>query len=115
MVESVLALIAIGLGAAILIGSLLDRPESSAARLPNLLPPAPTTTSADTVTDPTGSQPADGDLRADPAAGATPPGNGSRLLAGAAALALGLALAVRALGLDHAEATGQPDPDPPGV
>jgi hypothetical protein len=115
MVESVLALIAIGLGAAILIGSLLERPESSAARLPNLLPPAPTTTSADTVADPTGGQPAsDGDLRADPAAGATPPGNGSRLLAGAAALALGLALAVRALGRDRAEAAGQPGPDPPG-
>ena len=46
LVESILAVVAIGLTTAILIGSLLERPESSAARLPNLLPPAPTTTRA---------------------------------------------------------------------
>ena len=44
LAESILALVAIGITTVILIGSLLDRPESSAARLPNLLPPAPTTT-----------------------------------------------------------------------
>jgi hypothetical protein len=49
-VESILAVVAIGLTTAILIGSLLDRPESSAARLPNLLPPAPTTTRAAATT-----------------------------------------------------------------
>jgi Carbohydrate binding domain len=50
LVESILAVVAIGLTTAILIGSLLDRPESSAARLPNLLPPAPTTTRAAATT-----------------------------------------------------------------
>jgi hypothetical protein len=50
LVESILALVAIGLTTAILIGSLLERPESSAARLPNLLPPAPTTTRAAATT-----------------------------------------------------------------
>ena len=44
LLEGLLALLAIGLTTVILVGSLLDRPESSAARLPNLLPPAPTTT-----------------------------------------------------------------------
>jgi hypothetical protein len=50
LVESILALVAIGLPTAILLGSLLERPESSAARLPNLLPPAPTTTRAAATT-----------------------------------------------------------------
>ena len=50
LVESILALVAIGLTTAIMIGTLLDRPESSAARLPNLLPPAPTTTRAAATT-----------------------------------------------------------------
>jgi hypothetical protein len=50
LVESILALVAIGLTTAILIGSLPERPESSAARLPNLLPPAPTTTRAAATT-----------------------------------------------------------------
>jgi hypothetical protein len=50
LVESILALVAIGLTTAIMIGSLLERPESSAARLPNLLPPAPTTTRAAATT-----------------------------------------------------------------
>jgi hypothetical protein len=50
LVESILAVVAIGLTTAILIGSLLERPESSAARLPNLLPPAPTTTRAAATT-----------------------------------------------------------------
>jgi hypothetical protein len=114
MVESVLALVAIGLAAAILFGSLLDRPDSSAARLPHLLPPAPTTTSADaTVPGPGSSQAGrDGELAADPAAEAAPSRTASRLLAGAAALALGLALAVRALGRVP---DGDPDaPDRPG-
>jgi len=44
LVESVLAMVAIVIITAIVIGALLDRQESSAARLPNLLPPAPTTT-----------------------------------------------------------------------
>lgn len=44
LVESILAMVAIVITTAIVIGSLLDRQESSAARLPNLLPPAPTTT-----------------------------------------------------------------------
>jgi hypothetical protein len=70
LAESILALVAIGLTTAILIGSLLDRPESSAARLPNLLPPAPTTTrAAATIPSPASSRPApapdDGNLLAD--------------------------------------------------
>jgi len=48
--EAILALVAIGITTVILIGSLLDHPESSAARLPNLLPPAPTTTRAAATT-----------------------------------------------------------------
>ena len=52
LVEAVLALVAIGITTVILIGSMLDRPESSAARLPNLLPPAPTTTRAAATTEP---------------------------------------------------------------
>jgi hypothetical protein len=51
LVESILALAAIGITTVILIGSLLERPESSAARLPNLLPPAPTTTRAAATTE----------------------------------------------------------------
>jgi hypothetical protein len=108
VVESVLALVAIGLAAAILLGTLLDRPDSSAARLPHLLPPAPTTTSAD-VAAPGSSQAAadpDGDLAADPAAEATGSPSTSRLLAGAAALALGLALGVRALSRERAGGSG---------
>jgi Carbohydrate binding domain len=68
LVESILALLAIGLTTAIVIGSLLDRPESSAARLPHLLPPAPTTTrAAATVTSSASTRPADdGNLLADP-------------------------------------------------
>jgi hypothetical protein len=46
LVESVLALVAIVLTSAIVVGTMLDRQESSAARLPNLSPPAPTTTRA---------------------------------------------------------------------
>ena len=70
LVEAVLALVAIGLTTVILISSLLDRPESSAARLPNLLPPAPTTTrAAATVPTPASSRPApapdDGNLLTD--------------------------------------------------
>jgi hypothetical protein len=69
LVEAILALVAIGITTVILIGSLLDRPESSAARLPNLLPPAPTTTRAAATTDPAGSRPAprpeDGNLLTD--------------------------------------------------
>jgi hypothetical protein len=70
LVESILALVAIGLTTAILIGSLIERPESSAARLPNLLPPAPTTTRAVATTpSPASSRPAprpvDGNLLAD--------------------------------------------------
>jgi hypothetical protein len=42
--ESILALVAVGLTAAVLLGSVLGGPESSAARLPNPLPVAPTTT-----------------------------------------------------------------------
>jgi hypothetical protein len=69
LVESILALVAIGLTTAIMIGTLLDRPESSAARLPNLLPPAPTTTrAAATLPSPASTRPApdDGNLLADP-------------------------------------------------
>jgi hypothetical protein len=44
LVESVLAMVAIVITGVIVIGALLDRQDSSAARLPNLLPPAPTTT-----------------------------------------------------------------------
>jgi hypothetical protein len=44
LLESILAMVAIVITTAIVIGALLDRQESSAARLPNLLPPAPTTT-----------------------------------------------------------------------
>jgi hypothetical protein len=44
LVESILAMVAIVITTAIVIGALLDRQDSSAARLPNLLPPAPTTT-----------------------------------------------------------------------
>jgi hypothetical protein len=59
--------VAIGLTTAILIGSLLERPESSAARLPNLLPPAPTTTraAATTPSPATTTAPEDGNLLAD--------------------------------------------------
>jgi hypothetical protein len=68
-VESILALVAIGLTTAILIGSLVERPESSAARLPNLLPPAPTTTRAAATVPSPASRPApepdDGNLLAD--------------------------------------------------
>ena len=71
LAESILALAAIGITTVILIGSLLDRPESSAARLPNLLPPAPTTTRATaTIPSPASTRPApdpdDGNLLADP-------------------------------------------------
>ena len=70
LVESILALVAIGLTTAILVGSLVDRPESSAARLPNLLPPAPTTTrAAATTPSPSSSRPVPGEsgnLLADP-------------------------------------------------
>jgi hypothetical protein len=69
LVESILALVAIGLTTVILVGSMLDRPESSAARLPNLLPPAPTTTRAAATTPSpattTGPAPEDGNLLAD--------------------------------------------------
>jgi hypothetical protein len=72
LLESILALVAIGITTVVLIGSLLDRPESSAARLPNLLPPAPTTTrAAATTPSPASTRPAtapgdDGNLLADP-------------------------------------------------
>jgi hypothetical protein len=46
LVESILAMVAIVLTTAIVIGSLMDRPESSAARLPNLRPPAPAPTTS---------------------------------------------------------------------
>ena len=46
LVESILAVVAIGLTTAILIGSLLERPESISAILPYLRPPAPNTTRA---------------------------------------------------------------------
>ena len=70
LVESILALVAIGLTTVILLSSLLNRPESSAARLPNLLPPAPTTTrAAATTPSPASTRPAskpnDGNLLAD--------------------------------------------------
>jgi hypothetical protein len=52
LAESILAMVAIILTTAIVIGSLLDRQESSAARLPNLLPPGPTTTRAAAATTP---------------------------------------------------------------
>ncbi|HEX7148356.1 MAG TPA: carbohydrate binding domain-containing protein [Actinomycetota bacterium] len=70
LVESILALMAIGLTTVILVSSLIERPESSAARLPNLLPPAPTTTrAAATTPSPASSRPApepeDGNLLAD--------------------------------------------------
>jgi Carbohydrate binding domain len=69
LVESILAVVAIGLTTAILIGSLLERPESSAARLPNLLPPAPTTTRAAATTPSpattAAAAPTDGNLLAD--------------------------------------------------
>ena len=69
LLEAILALVAIGITTVILIGSMLDRPESSAARLPNLLPPAPTTTrAAATVPDPTSrpaAPPDDGNLLSD--------------------------------------------------
>ena len=70
LLEGLLALLAIGLTTVILVGSLLDRPESSAARLPNLLPPAPTTTrAAATVPSPDSTRPApapeDGNLLTD--------------------------------------------------
>jgi hypothetical protein len=69
LVEGILALAAIGLTTFILIGSLMERPESSAARLPNLLPPAPTTTrAAATVPSPATRpvpKPDDGNLLAD--------------------------------------------------
>jgi hypothetical protein len=68
LAEAILALMAIGLTTAILIGTLLDRPESSAARLPNLLPPPPTTTRAAATVPTPASRPApeDGNLLADP-------------------------------------------------
>jgi hypothetical protein len=72
LAESILALVAIGITSVILIGSLLDRPESSAARLPNLLPPAPTTTRAAAATTPSpastrpAAAPDDGNLLPDP-------------------------------------------------
>jgi hypothetical protein len=71
LAESILALVAIGITTVMLVGSLLDRPESSAARLPNLLPPAPTTTGAAATTpSPASTRPApapeDGNLLADP-------------------------------------------------
>jgi hypothetical protein len=70
LAESILALVAIGLTTAILVGSLLERPESSAARLPNLLPPAPTTTRAAATATTPASRPAhapdNGNLLADP-------------------------------------------------
>jgi hypothetical protein len=70
LAEAILALVAIGITTVLLIGSLLDRPESSAARLPNLLPPAPTTTrAAATTPSPASTRPAtapeDGNLLAD--------------------------------------------------
>jgi hypothetical protein len=69
LVEGILALAAISLTTFILIGSLIERPESSAARLPNLLPPAPTTTRAAATVPSLGSRPAprpdDGNLLAD--------------------------------------------------
>ena len=79
LAESILALVAIGITTVILIGSLLDRPESSAARLPNLLPPAPTTTrAAATIPSPASASPApapdDGNLLADPGFEAGPAG-----------------------------------------
>jgi hypothetical protein len=46
LAESIIALAAVGLTAAVLLGSVLGGPESSAARLPNPLPVAPTTTRA---------------------------------------------------------------------
>jgi hypothetical protein len=68
-VEAILAVVAIGITTVILIGSMLDRPESSAARLPNLLPPAPTTTrAAATVPNPASGRapaPDDGNLLTD--------------------------------------------------
>jgi hypothetical protein len=64
LAEAILALVAIGITTVILIGSLLDRPESSAARLPNLLPPAPTTTRAAATTEPRPA-PEDGNLLGD--------------------------------------------------
>jgi Carbohydrate binding domain len=72
LVESILALVAIGLTTVILISSLLNRPESSAARLPYLVPPAPTTTRAAATTTPVPAssrpapEPDDGNLLADP-------------------------------------------------
>jgi hypothetical protein len=71
LAESILALVAIGITTVILIGSLLDRPDSSSARLPNLLPPAPTTTrAAATTPSPASTRPAPapggGNLLADP-------------------------------------------------
>ena len=69
LVETILALVAIGITTVILIGSMLDRPESSAARLPNLLPPAPTTTRAAATVPSPASRPApapdDGNLLTD--------------------------------------------------
>ena len=69
LVEAILALVAIGITTVILIGSMLDRPESSAARLPNLLPPAPTTTRAAATVPSPASRPApapdDGNLLTD--------------------------------------------------
>jgi carbohydrate binding protein with CBM4/9 domain len=68
LVESILALVAIGLTTAIVIASLLDRPESSAARLPHLLPGPTTTRAAPTVATPASRPPAPekGNLLADP-------------------------------------------------
>jgi Carbohydrate binding domain len=64
LLEGLLAVLAIVLTTVILAGSLLDRPESSAARLPNLLPPAPTTTPSPDSTRPAPA-PDDGNLLAD--------------------------------------------------
>jgi hypothetical protein len=70
LLESILALVAIGITTVIVIGTLLERPESSAARLPNLLPPAPTTTRAAATTEGPASTrppaPEGGNLLADP-------------------------------------------------
>src|SRR5215218_3634663 len=69
LAESILALVAIGITSVILTASMPDRPESSAARLPNLLPPAPTTTRAAATVPSPASRPApapdDGNLLTD--------------------------------------------------
>jgi hypothetical protein len=50
LAETIIALAAVGLTAAVVLGSVLGGPESSAARLPNPLPVAPTTTRAAATT-----------------------------------------------------------------